>query len=217
MPQSELRTVESRLVPIVAIIAVLVLAEALPARYQLLPNWFPYVVGAIVIGSMLAVMAAPYNRIFGSTERWVMFVFVSVMIVINILGLGRLLGGMIDHRHDYASITLLESAVEIWFVNIIAFAVAYWQMDSGGPVNRIAGTGTPDFVFSEAEHWGPRAVAGKPNFLDYLFLAFTVATSFTAAEPRPLTGRAQLLMMLETLISLTTLFVVAARAIATLT
>lgn len=217
MSQSTVLRVESRLAPVIAIIAVFALVEALPARYQLLPTWFPIVAGVIVIASMIVVMAAPNNRSFGIAERWIMFAFCSIVIIVNILDLGRLLGGMITHRHDYSSLTLLESAVGIWFVNIIVFAVAYWQLDSGGPLNRIAGIGSPDFVFSEAKHWGPRSSAGKPDFLDYLFLAFTVATSFTAAEPRPLTGRAQLLMMLETLISLTTLFVVAARAIATLT
>src|SRR5215472_12515731 len=122
MSQSELRTVESRLVPIVAIIGVLALVEALPARYQLTPAWFPYVAGIVVIGSMIAVMADPSNQLFGATERWIMFAFCSLVIVLNVVDLGRLLGAMLVHRHDYSSLTLLESAVQIWFVNILAFA-----------------------------------------------------------------------------------------------
>jgi hypothetical protein len=209
-------SVESRLTPIIAILAILVLVEALPARYQLMPGWFPYLAGVLIIGSMVAVMVAPASGLFTAAERWIMFFFCGLIVLIQTVDISRLAGDMITHHHDYASVTLLESAVEIWFVNIIVFAVIYWQLDSGGPESRVAAAGTPDFIFKEAEHWGPRSTAGKPNFIDYLFLAFTVATSFTAAEPRPLTSRAQLLMMLEALISLTTLFVVAARAIATL-
>ncbi|MBV8172768.1 MAG: hypothetical protein JO219_12650 [Candidatus Eremiobacteraeota bacterium] len=217
MSQSSLETrVESRIPPIAAVLVMLLLVTSLPSRYQLIGSWFPYVAGAFVIGAMLAVAFTPGNRFYATAERWILFFFSGLAIVVNGAALAQLAADMVTRRHDFASVTLLESSIEIWFGNIIVFSLIYWQLDSGGPQNRVAAVGIPDFHFKEADHWGPRPITGKPSFLDYLFLSFTVATSFTAAEPRPLTGRAQLLMMLETLISLTTLFVVAARAIATL-
>jgi hypothetical protein len=53
----------------------------------------------------------------------------------------------------------------------------------------------------------------SPGFVDYLFLAFTNATAFSPADTFPLTTRAKLLMMAEAAISLTTIAVVASRAV----
>ena len=49
--------------------------------------------------------------------------------------------------------------------------------------------------------------------MDYLFLAFTTATAFSASDVLPLTGRAKLLIMLQALISLITVALVASRAV----
>src|SRR4051794_3604256 len=53
----------------------------------------------------------------------------------------------------------------------------------------------------------------KPGFVDYLFLAFTTATAFSASDVLPLTARAKLLIMLQALISLITVALVASRAV----
>jgi hypothetical protein len=53
--------------------------------------------------------------------------------------------------------------------------------------------------------------------VDYLYLAFTTSTSFTPPDhARPTSHRAKLLLMLQASISLATLFLIASRAIATL-
>jgi hypothetical protein len=49
--------------------------------------------------------------------------------------------------------------------------------------------------------------------MDYLFLSFSTATAFSSTDTLPLTHRAKLVMMIESLISMVTLVVVAARAI----
>jgi hypothetical protein len=50
-------------------------------------------------------------------------------------------------------------------------------------------------------------------FVDYLFLAYWTATAFSPTDALPLSSRAKLLMMLESMVSLVTIIVVAARAI----
>jgi len=49
--------------------------------------------------------------------------------------------------------------------------------------------------------------------VDYLFLSFCTATAFSPTATLPLTTRAKLLMMLESMVSLVTIVAVAARAI----
>ena len=62
-----------------------------------------------------------------------------------------------------------------------------------------------------------KAAAGQrrwsPNFLDYLFLAFNTSTAFSPTDTPPLARWGKMLMMLQSLISLTVLALLAARAV----
>ena len=52
-----------------------------------------------------------------------------------------------------------------------------------------------------------------PGFVDYLYLSFTNATAFSPTDTMPLTVRAKLLMLIEALASITTIVMVAGRAV----
>ena len=52
-----------------------------------------------------------------------------------------------------------------------------------------------------------------PAFVDYLYLSYSTATAFSTTEVAPLTPRAKLMMMLQSMISLVTIVLVASRAI----
>ena len=52
-----------------------------------------------------------------------------------------------------------------------------------------------------------------PRFADYLYLSFTNSSAFSPTDTMPLTRWAKLLMMLESVISILTLLLVAARAV----
>jgi uncharacterized membrane protein len=115
---------------------------------------------------------------------------------------------------------LLVSAAGLWISNILVFASWYWRLDAGGPNQReVRGSHTGGaFLFPQmsldpdlkkqiaGEHW-------SPGFVDYLFLAFNTSTAFSPTDVPVLTRWAKLMMMVQSLISLTTLAVVAARAI----
>ena len=53
----------------------------------------------------------------------------------------------------------------------------------------------------------------RPNFLDYLYVSFTNATAFSPTDTMPLTRWAKMLMLAQSLISVITVILVAARAI----
>ena len=52
-----------------------------------------------------------------------------------------------------------------------------------------------------------------PVFVDYLALSGTTATAFSPTDTMPLTSRAKLLMLVQSLISLIVIGLVAARAV----
>ena len=53
----------------------------------------------------------------------------------------------------------------------------------------------------------------SPNFVDYLFLAFNTSTAFSPTDAPVLARWAKLLMMLQSLISLTVIALLAGRAV----
>jgi hypothetical protein len=55
--------------------------------------------------------------------------------------------------------------------------------------------------------------AWSPHFFDYLFLAFNTSTAFSPTDTPALTPWAKILMMLQSMISLTVLALLAARAV----
>jgi hypothetical protein len=204
--------------PVILTLTLLVaLIELLPSRYALGPSWMPWTLYGIVVASMLAVTFAPTSILWHRVERAIVLMFFVLVCGLNLMTVLRLVGDMITHKHGFSSITLLESATVIWTVNVILFALLYWQLDRGGAEARAAGAaGQPDFTFAQTKDV-EGADAWAPWFVDYLFLAFTNSTSFTPPDhARPSTHRAKVLLMLQASISLATLFLIASRAIATL-
>ena len=112
-----------------------------------------------------------------------------------------------------SAIKILASGAGIWLTNVIAFALWYWEFDRGGPVARAAGgRGRADFLFPQMTD--PRLDPHRnATFIDYLYVSFTNSTAFSPTDTMPLTRWAKLLMLSQSLISLVTVGLVAARAV----
>ena len=112
---------------------------------------------------------------------------------------------------------LLASAAGVWLTNMVAFALVYWEMDRGGPLGRSGARAAPphpDLFFPQDSDARPAAPSGwQPVFVDYLFVSLTASTAFSPTDTMPLTSRAKLLMGLQSVISLLTVGLVAARAV----
>jgi len=116
-------------------------------------------------------------------------------------------------------IELLEDAALIWLSNVLTFALIYWEVDGGGPAHRHAAKrASTDFAFPQNvladDPADPRG--WMPDFLDYLFLAFNTSTAFSPTDTMVLARRAKALMMWQSIVSLITIVVIAARAINTI-
>ena len=100
--------------------------------------------------------------------------------------------------------TLLLAALQIWSTNVLVFALAFWELDRGGPVAR---TQQPrrelppaDFRFSQDENDGAvpevAAVLQRAQRLgarlgDYLYVSLTNSSAFSPTDTMPLTARAK--------------------------
>jgi hypothetical protein len=189
----------------------------LPSRYTYGPTWFPYVTVGVVVASMLTVTFIPTSVLWHRVERAIVLTIFTIVCGMNILAVFRLVVDMINHRHGYAATTLLESAAVIWTLNVLLFALLYWQLDRAGPEARAAGVaGIADFHFAETQV-EERSPDWTPIFVDYLYLAFATSTAFSPPDyARPSSRRAKLLLMFQASISLTTLVLIASRAVSSL-
>jgi hypothetical protein len=209
------RRLEARWPVALGIICVLVVLAVLPDRVRLVPQWVNVVLALAVLAPIGAVSLRPAKAALQRVERVVVLAFVVLAGVGTLKGLGQLLREVAGRTAPIGGLPLLESSIALWGLNVLTFSLLYWQMDRGGPGARADGqTRWPDWTFPQAEASADDVPRGwTPSYPDYLFLAFCTATAFSPTDALPLTTRAKMLMMAESLISLTTLALVASRAI----
>ncbi len=109
---------------------------------------------------------------------------------------------------------LLTSGAAIYLTNIIAFGLWFWEIDRGGPFARARATSPhPDFLFPQMSSPDVAHPDWEPRFVDYLYVSFTNAVAFSPTDTMPLTRRAKALMALQSLVALSTIGLVIARAV----
>jgi uncharacterized membrane protein len=109
---------------------------------------------------------------------------------------------------------LLRAAVHLWCVNVLLFALWFWQLDAGGPAKRpTAGILERDFYFPQQSDPALFGETWRPTFLDYLFVSYTNSAAFSPTDTMPLSRWAKMLMLVQSAISLTLGLMVVARAV----
>ncbi len=110
--------------------------------------------------------------------------------------------------------SLLASGATIWIGNALVFGLLYWELDSGGPLARYRGEREhPDFAFSQQMNSELAPAGWRPLYVDYLVLGITTSTAFSPTDVMPMTAWAKLTMAWQSLISLTVIGLVIARAV----
>jgi hypothetical protein len=198
-----------------AILGVIALLGVLPGRIRLLPTWFSYVFGLIVLMPICAVGLLGPTPLRLRVERTVTLIFFAVAGACNLAILANLIGAMVYRSAGVGGLQLLASSTAVWITNVIVFSMLYWQIDRGGPgAEGRDADARSDWLFPQEGAPAGNVPAGwQPTFTDYLYLGYSTATAFSTTDAMPLTQRAKLLMMLESTISLMTIVVVASRAI----
>jgi uncharacterized membrane protein len=206
---------ESRWPVELAILAALILYVTLPSRLTLGPVWFvPAVELAILIPLILTM---PRHAAAADIPKWrrpVAMGLIAIINVANIISLGLLIHELLKGGSKTVGTELLLGATQIWITNIIVFALWYWELDRGGPEERLMRAhGPPDFLFPQMVTPASAPDGWYPAFVDYLFVSFTNATAFSPTDTMPLTRWAKMLFLIQAATSLLTVAIVAARAV----
>jgi uncharacterized membrane protein len=94
------------------------------------------------------------------------------------------------------------------------YGVWFWEIDRGGPHRRASKDKLViDLQFPQMENPNLAPDNWRPHFTDYLYTSFANGTSFAPADAMPLTFRMKVLFTTESVVSLVTIAVVAARAV----
>jgi hypothetical protein len=195
-----------------AVTAALLLYMTLPGKLTIGPGWLiPALEGALLIP---LTVRAPYRH--REEVRLVRFASLLLIALVNLANVGSLAllvravlsGGAVTGRQ------LILSGVQIWLTLILVFALWFWEVDRGGPTLRgHPDQREPDLLFPQMATHELGQTDWMPGFVDYLYLSFTNATAFSPTDTMPLTSRAKALMLSEALASITTVVMVAGRAV----
>jgi uncharacterized membrane protein len=144
---------------------------------------------------------------------------VTVLIGQSLWSTARLIDELIvGGSHTDKAGPLLAAASVVWISNNIAFALLYWEIDSGGAAARAYGLPEfPDLAFPQELNPHLAPPNWRPRFIDYLYLAFTNATAFSPTDVMPVVPWAKITMTVQAVISLSILGLVVARAVNVLT
>ena len=208
--------------PFALVAAAILVALALVARhagweYLGQPLWWMWLIVAVPYIVLSATLMLGLNRlVHHDHRREIVIGLLSVVWVFNVLGVVVLVASLIAHSASrITGAQLLASGGAVWLTNAIAFGLAFWELDCGGPVARALATEPrrPDFQFPQDENPQLARDGWAPRLWDYSYLSLTNATAFSPTDAMPLTRTAKALMAAESMLSVVTVLLVAARAV----
>ena len=205
---------EPRWPAMIALLAVGGLRLALPSYLSVGPDWLLIA----IVGVLLVPTVWAHYRKLDTLTKNLGYILTSLVTIDMIWSLGLLIAALPSHKQQPQD--MLRSAAALWITNVIVFASWYWRLDAGGPRAReLRGVHTDGaFLFPQMTlNPQTRREMGEdtwsPGFVDYLFLAFNTSTAFSPTDSPVLTRWAKVLMMIQALISFTTVALLAARAV----
>ena len=199
----------------VAALAAVGLHQLMPADFRVSPHWmYP----AFMVAFLAVLVVGDPGRI-DRQRRWLQVttgLMIGLITFVNAFSAGRLVVGILTkgNSFDTAGQLLLIGAV-VFLTNVIAFALWYWHLDSGGPAARAAGGSQQPTAFVFPEMSVPELVSSAwyPQFIDYLALSFNTATAFGPTDVAAIRPWAKVMMIAEASISLALATLVVARAV----
>jgi len=174
------------------------------------------------------VAAAPYvllsaTLLFGlgrltvhNRRREIVIGLLGLVWFFNVLSVGLLVISLVSRSAVHITgRELLASGGVVYLASVIAFGLAFWELDSGGPVARAMAPARekPDFQFPQDENKELARESWSPRLWDYFYVSLTNAMAFSPTDAMPLTRPAKTIMAAESTLSAITILLVAARAV----
>jgi len=214
--QTGRRRGERRLPMALAVLAAGGLYLFIPEDFRV-SEGFHYAYPAFLVVFLVVLMIGDPGRI-DRENRWLRLVTGLMIMLITLasaISAVRLVVGILQKSAFTSPGQLLTIGAVVWITNVIAFALWFWHLDSGGPAARANGHAEvrPAFRFPEEDLPELTATGWYPQFIDYFALSFNTSTAFSPADVSAIRHWSKMLMVVESAISLTLVVLVVARAV----
>jgi hypothetical protein len=195
--------------------AVVLHHAAIPPDFKIQPSWL-YPAIAILLLVVLFVGDPGVIDRESRPLRLATNVLIALIALSNLVAAVRLVQEALDGTaFDSDPGSLLRIGGSIWAINVVAFALWFWDVDAGGSAARArrGAWADPAFIFPEMEIDRYVEAGWYARFVDYLVLSFYTATSFSPSDASVVKRWAKLIMVLESASSLALVAIVLAKAI----
>lgn len=197
----------------VAMAVALSLQLLLPDKFSFGVHYLlPLVEGLLIISLSLT---TPKAKSFRSLRRRInVLALIAIITTANVYSLIVVARHLLNSEAIAEGRDLILAAINIFLTNVIIFALWYWEMDGGGPGERLeVAPHDQDFLFAQHRNELYKHPEWRPTFLDYLYISGVNAMSFNTGDALPLSRRAKMMMLVQATVSLVTIFLVASRAV----
>jgi uncharacterized membrane protein len=204
-------TPEPRWPASLALVACVALYLLLPDRLVVGPHWLLPVLVALPLGPL----SARRHR-HPDESTWIRHATIALIALVTLANVASMV--LLVHHLLVSQVSqgrrLIYSAVAVWLTNVIVYGLWFWEVDRGGPHRRASGEKLViDLQFPQMENPDLAPEHWRPHFTDYLYTSFANGTSFAPADAMPFSFRMKVLFTTESIVSLVTIAVVAARAV----
>jgi hypothetical protein len=200
---------------IAGFIAITVTLRVLEPEHESLgPHWLVPAIEIAMLGALIAADPARVNE----RRRWLRRLSLTLVMALAATGMvstAVLVNDLVTgSKVTESASSLLASGALIWLGNSMIFSLIYWLLDSGGPAARyLEPRPYPDFAFSQQLSPELAPSGWRPMYVDYLVLGLSTSMAFSPTDVMPMVHWAKLTMTLQSLISLTVIALVIARAV----
>jgi len=205
---------EHRWPAIVAVVAAVVIYTLLPPTFIPVPRFILPVITTLLAIPLIILNPHHFTR-ETAWSRWMGIALTAVLVCFNQVEVVGILKELLSGSAHGPSVLL--NAAQVWATDIIAFGLAYWELDGRGPVSRrLPDDPEPrDFRFPQEDTGRP--VPWRPAFFDYLYFSLSNMMAFSPTDVMPFTSRAKALMGIQAITGYALLALVIARAVNILT
>ncbi len=200
-------------------ILVLLAVTSLHANWELLGRqlWWVWLIVAAPYILLWAALLFGLGTVLRSERRRELVIAILALVwALTLAGVVLLVVSLVATSGSHISgRQLLVSGAAVWLTDAVAFGLAFWELDNGGPVARALADArrTPDFQFPQDDNPQQARAGWAPRLWDYFYVSITNSIAFSPTDTMPLTRSAKVLMAAESGLAAMTVLLVAARAI----
>jgi uncharacterized membrane protein len=179
--------------------------------------WWVWLIVAAPYILLWATLLFGLGKILHSERRRELVIAILALVWAATLGgVVLLVSSLVAHSGSHISgRQLLVSGAAVWLTDAVAFGLAFWELDNGGPVARalVDTRRTPDFEFPQDDNPTVARDGWAPRLWDYFYVSITNSIAFSPTDTNPLTRPAKVLMASESGLAAIIVLLVAARAV----